>query len=98
MIYISSKPEVSAAFDLIRMGLSMTHNLFESSPVVLVIGIVASVIVALCGVCKQLAKHPESCAVLMKTLALFMVAVLSEEKAVRIQNLMKTYGRSGGKK
>lgn len=86
-------------FDLIRMGLSMTHNLFESSPVVLVIGFIVSVVLArVCGVGKQLAKHPESGAVLMKILALFMVAFLSEEKATQVQNLMKTFGRSEGKK
>lgn len=90
VIYISSKPEVSGVVDLIRMGLNMTPDLFESSPLALVIGFLVTLIVAVCSFGKSLAKNPQS-------LAIFMVAFLPEKRAARVQKLTKTFGLSEGK-
>lgn len=95
MTDINSTPEVSDIFNLINMGLGMTRDQLESNPVIFVIGIV---VFALCSVVKAFAKHPKSIDRMMEVFALLLVVIVTEEKAARVQALVKTYGRSKGKK
>jgi hypothetical protein len=77
--------------DLVRMGLSMTPDLFESSPLLSMIGVAVTVVLAAFTFGKMLAKNPQS-------FAIFMVSVLPKKRARRVQKLMKMYERSKGKK
>lgn len=72
--------------DLVRMGLSMTPDLFESSPLLVAV----TVVLAALAFGKMLAKNPQS-------FAIFMVSVLPKKRARRVQKLMKMYERSKGK-